>query len=156
MLIKTPLLHQSFGPCVCLSVFLSILIPWSAEAGCVTQGILTSLLLSLVHRQLQTTRFWSIKGPTIPSISFSLDKEVKSGSVIKSLSHVWLFVTPWTVARQALLSMEFFRQEYLSGFLFPSPGGLPDQGIEPGSPALQANALSSEPPRKPEYTLRCF
>ena len=149
MLIKTPLLHQSFGPRVCLSFSLSILIPWSAEAGCVTQGILASLLLSLTHHRLQTTRFWSIKGPTIPIISFSLDKEAKSGSVIKSLSHVWLFVTPWTVARQAPLSMEFFRQEYLSGLLFPSPGGLPDPGIKPWSPALQADSLPSEPPGKP-------
>ena len=52
---------------------------------------------------------------------------------------------PWTVARQAPLSMGFFRQEYWSGLPFPSPGDLPDPGIEPGSPALQAAALTSEP-----------
>ena len=46
------------------------------------------------------------------------------------LSHVRLFVTPWTVARQAPLSMEFSRQEYWSGLLFPSPRDLPDLGIE--------------------------
>ena len=67
---------------------------------------------------------------------------------VKSLSHVQLFVTPWTVAYQASLSMGFFRQEYWSGLPFPSPGDLPDPGIEPGSPALQADTLTSEPPGK--------
>ena len=55
-------------------------------------------------------------------------------------------VTPWTVAYQAPLSMGFSRQEYWSGLPFPSPGDLPDSGIEPRSPALQADALPSEPP----------
>ena len=59
------------------------------------------------------------------------------------------FATPWTVACQALLSMGFSRQEYWSGLPFPSPGDLPDSGIEPGSPALEADALTSEPPGKP-------
>ena len=53
-----------------------------------------------------------------------------------SLSCVQLFVTPWTVAYQAPLSMGFSRQEYWSGLSFPSPGGLPDPGIEPTSSAL--------------------
>ena len=57
-------------------------------------------------------------------------------SEVKSLSCVWLFVTPWTVAHQAPLSMGFSRQEYWSGLPFPSPGDLPDPGIETGSPAL--------------------
>ena len=61
------------------------------------------------------------------------------------LSHIWLFVTLWAVAHQALLSMEFSRQEYWSGLPFPSPGDLPDPGIKPGSPALQADSLPSEP-----------
>ena len=56
-------------------------------------------------------------------------------------SHVWLFVTPWTVACQAPLSMGFPRQEYWSGLPFPSPGDLPDPGIEPRSPTLQADSL---------------
>ena len=54
----------------------------------------------------------------------------------KSLSRVQLFVTPWTVAYQVALSMGFSRQEYWSGLPFPSPGDLPNPGIEPGSPAL--------------------
>ena len=68
---------------------------------------------------------------------------------MKSLSHVRLFVTPWTVAHQAPPSMEFPRQEYWSGLPFPSPGDLPDPGFEPGSPALQADAFQSEPPGNP-------
>ena len=52
----------------------------------------------------------------------------------KLLSHVWLFTTPWTVPRQAPPSMEFSRQVYWSGLPFPSPGDLPDSGIEPRSP----------------------
>ena len=64
---------------------------------------------------------------------------------MKSLSRVRLFATPWTVAHQAPPSMEFSRQEYWSGLPFSSPGDLPDPGIEPGSPALQADALLSEP-----------
>ena len=56
------------------------------------------------------------------------------------------FVTPWTVAYQAPQSMKFPRQEYWCGLPFPSPGDLPNPGIEPGSSALQANSLLSEPP----------
>ena len=65
---------------------------------------------------------------------------------MKSLSRVQLFATPWTVALQAPPSMGFSRQEYWNGLPFPSPGDLPDPGIEPRSPALQADALTSEPP----------
>ena len=68
---------------------------------------------------------------------------------VKSLSCVRLFETLWTVARQAPLSIGFSRQEYWSGLPFPSPGDFPNPGIEPGSPALQADTLSSEPPGKP-------
>ena len=67
---------------------------------------------------------------------------------MKVLSRVRLFVTLWTVAYQAPPSMGFSRQEYWSGLPFPSPGDLPDSGIEPGFPALQADALTSEPPGK--------
>ena len=69
---------------------------------------------------------------------------------VKSLSRVRLFATPWTVVYQAPLSMGFSRQECWSGLPFPSPGDLPDPGIEPGSPTLQADALLSEPPGKPK------
>ena len=59
------------------------------------------------------------------------------------------FVTLWTIASQAPLSMEFARQEFWSGLPFPPPGDLADPGIEPRSPALQADSLPSEPPGKP-------
>ena len=75
--------------------------------------------------------------------------------LVKSLSRVRLSATPWTVAYQAPPSMEFSRQEYWSGLPFPSPGYLPDPGIEPGSPTVQADALSSEPPGKPFLVLVC-
>ena len=65
---------------------------------------------------------------------------------IKSLSRVRLFETLWTVAHQAPPSMGFSRQEYWSRLPFPSPGDLPDPGIESRSPALQADSLTSEPP----------
>ena len=64
----------------------------------------------------------------------------------QSLTGVWLFATPWTVAHQAPLSMGFQRQEYRSGLPFLSPGDLLNPGIKPRSPALQADALLSESP----------
>ena len=65
---------------------------------------------------------------------------------VKSLIRVRLFATPWTVAYQAPPSMGFSRQKCWNGLPFPSPGDLPHPGIEPWSPALQADALPSEPP----------
>ena len=79
-----------------------------------------------------------------PIGNISLGTKVK----VKSLSRVRLFATPWPVAYQASRSMGFSRQEYWSGLPFPSPGDLPDPGIEPRSPALYADALPSEPPGK--------
>ena len=64
---------------------------------------------------------------------------------VKSLSHVQLFETPWTITYRALLSMGFSGQRYWSGLPFPSPEDLADPGIETRSPALQADALPSEP-----------
>ena len=69
---------------------------------------------------------------------------------VKSLSRVQLFVTPWTVAWLAPLSMGSSRQEYWRGLPFPSPGNLPDPGIEPGSLTLQAGSLLSEPQGSPD------
>ena len=67
---------------------------------------------------------------------------------VKLLSHVRLFATAWTVAYQAPLSMGLSRQGYWSGLPFPSPRNLPNPGIEPRPPALQADALPSEPSGK--------
>ena len=59
---------------------------------------------------------------------------------------------PWTVAHQASLSMGFSRQEYWSGLPLLSPGDVPNPGIKPGSPELQADSLLSEPPGEPKIT----
>ena len=67
--------------------------------------------------------------------------------VDQSLSHVYLFVTPWTVARQAPLSVGFPRQEYWCSLPFPSPEDIPDPGIEP---TLADRFFTSEPPGKPD------
>ena len=72
-----------------------------------------------------------------------------------SLSHVQLFATPWTVARQAPLSMEFSRQ-YWSGLPFPPPGDLPNPGIEPRSPAMAGRFFTTVLPGKPvKYVTGC-
>ena len=72
--------------------------------------------------------------------------------MLSGLGGVPLFVTPWAVARQAPLSMGFSRQEYWRGLPFPPPGDIPDPGIKPGFPALQADSLPSEPPGKDRRT----
>ena len=74
---------------------------------------------------------------------------IYSTEEVKLLSCARFFAIQWTAAYQAPLSMEFSRQEYWSGLPFPSPGDLPHPGIEPRSPALQADTLTSEPPGKP-------
>ena len=65
---------------------------------------------------------------------------------VNLLIRVQLFATPWTIAYEAPPSMGFSRQEYWNGLPFPSPGDLPNPGIEPGFSTLQADALPSEPP----------
>ena len=77
--------------------------------------------------------------------AFQGGKKVK----VKLLSRVQLFTILWTVAYQAPLSMGFSRQEYWSGLPFPSPGDLPNPGIEAESCSLQADSLLSELPEKP-------
>ena len=91
-------------------------------------------------------RSW--RPPAALDISYQGSKYFKLLVEVKSLSRVRLFKTPWTVAYQAPPSMGFSRQEYWSGLPFPSPGDLPDPGIKPRSPALEADALTSESPGK--------
>ena len=87
--------------------------------------------------------------PGLPHCTQTLYRLSHQGSQkVKSLSRVWLFSTPWNVDRQAPLSMGFSRQQYWSGWPFPSPGDFPNPGIEPESPTLQVDTLSSEPPGK--------
>ena len=78
-----------------------------------------------------------------------------TGHVVQLLSRVQPFATPWTLAHQAPLSMGFPRQEYWSGLLFSSSRDLPNPGIEPGSPALLADSLLSEPPGKALSSSSC-
>ena len=72
---------------------------------------------------------------------------------MKLLNRVQLFAVPWTVADQAPPSMEFAREKYWSGLSFLSAGNLLDLGIEPESPTLQADTLTSEPPGSPGHNL---
>ena len=75
------------------------------------------------------------------------EKSSKLGNrKVKSLTHIQVSVTPWTVTNQAPQSMGFSRHKYWSGLPFPSPRDFPDPGIEPGSYSLQADALLSELP----------
>ena len=67
------------------------------------------------------------------------------------LSWDWLFATPWTVVRQAPLSVGFSRQEYWSGLPFPTPGDLPNPESEPASPALAGRFFTTEPPGKLQF-----
>ena len=75
------------------------------------------------------------------TFSSIISTDSSMAGVCMLVSHVQLFATPWTVAHQAPLSMEFSRQEYWSGLPFLSPGDLPNPGIELGSPAFQADSL---------------
>ena len=97
-------------------------------------------------------RFFTTELPENPILEIRklIFRKDKGEKKVKLPSHVWLFATPWTVALQAPPSMGFSRQEYWSGLPFPSPGDLPKPGIEPRSPAFQADALTSEPPGKPQ------
>ena len=90
----------------------------------------------------------SNKNKVIPPNVKRLNVKVK----VKSLSRVQLFATPWTATHQAPPSMGFSRQECWNGLPFPSPGDLPNPGMEPGPPILQADALLSKPPGKPQKT----
>ena len=82
-----------------------------------------------------------LQARTLEWVAISFSNAWKWEVKVKQLSHVWLFVTPWTVTCLALLSMEFSRQEHWSGIPFPPPGDLPDPGIGPESPALQVDSL---------------
>ena len=79
---------------------------------------------------------------------FGKVKQSHCGRVKVLFPQLCPFVTPWTVTLKAPLSTEFSRQEYWSGFQFPSPGDLPNPGIKPGTLALQADSLPLEPPGK--------
>ena len=126
------------------------------QVSCIGSGFFTTW----ATREAQ--EYWS--GYPIPSPEDLPNPGIKQGSPVLQadplptevkwsevtlLSRVRLFATLWSVAHQVPLSMGFSRQEYWSGLPFPSPGDLPDPGIKPQSPALEADALTSESPGKP-------
>ena len=111
---------------------LSITNSWSLLKLMSIESVMPSNHLILFHPLL-----------LLPSSFPSIKVKVKSLRVVSDSA------TPWTVAYQACPSMRFSRQEYWIGLPFPSPGDLPNPGIEPGSPTLEADALTSEPPGKP-------
>ena len=94
------------------------------------------------------TKVHLVKAMVFPVVMYGCESWTIEKAEVKSLSCVQLFATAWTVAHQPPPSMGFSRQEYWSGLPFSSPGDLLDPGIEPRSPTLQADALTSEPPRK--------
>ena len=109
-------------------------------------------LIYKIDSQISKRNLWLLKGKCGGEgqiTSLGIKSTHWNKNEMKSLIHVWLCATPWTVTHQAPLSMGFPRQEYWSGLPFPSPGDLPDPGIEPQSPTLQADPLTSEPPGKP-------
>ena len=130
-----------------IGLFCSLLYPIAQSS--LQYVVIKSLLNEWMHqwmhswRQEQSRPFlkskWEIEG----SKNF-LNYRKK----VKSLSCVWLFATPWTVDHQGPLFVGFSRQEYWSGLPFPSPGDLPNPGIEPRCPASLADALPHEPPGK--------
>ena len=108
---------------------------WLSQPPSALTGVLPSFPLRS-PRGISQARVWR------PVVLWEVIQEAMVGKE-GALVHVRLLATPWTVARQAPLSMDFSRQEYWSGLPFPSPGGLPDHT---GSPALQADALRPELP----------
>ena len=119
-----PVLHHSVLVCGCVCLFPRLWAPWGQGPG-------TS---SYVSPHPKHPEYYSVHE-------------------VKSIGRVRLFVTPWIVAYQAPPSMGFSRQEGWSGLPLPSPGNLPNPGIEPRSPTLQADALLFEPPGKPTWCI---
>ena len=127
----------------------------SSDGGCIQGMMMSCLTRPLIGQCLPAVtplQVWS------PALQFSsavtvhlvfIMCQVRLYVCMFLLVQSCLIVIPWTVACQAPLSMEFSRQEYWSGLPFPSPGDLPDPGINPASPAWQADSLPAGSPGKP-------
>jgi len=120
---------------------------WSHEIKrCLLLGRKAMTNLDSIFKSRDTTlstKVHIVKAMVFPVVIYGC--EYGTIKKVKSLSCVRLSATPWTVAYQAPPSIGFCRQEYWSGLPFPSPGDLPDPGMEPRSPALQADTLTSQP-----------
>ena len=122
---------------------LSALLPFQGEKHTLTQHTCPHIIVA--NAQSKADNFSSVVFICFTSSERKILK-TKNRSVWtlpcewQLLSRVLLLATPWTIAHQPPLSMEFSRQKYCSGLPFPSPGDLPDPGIKPGSPALQADS----------------
>ena len=110
--------------CVCMYIYTHTYTRWKSTLDPLIQAVILCVLAA----------------QSCPTLCNSMDCSLPGSSVCGIL--------------QAPLSVEFSRQEYWSGLLFRSPGDLPDPGIEPGSPALQADSFTTEPPGKPSITLK--
>ena len=161
---------EEVGCCCCFSLLVvssSFVIPWTVAHqapfvvhGISLAGIVEWVAISFSRESFQprdwtcvlciARKFFTTASWEAPAEEDMPAKGAEDRGKVKSFSHVRLFGTPWTVTYQAPPSMGFSRQECWSGLPFPSPGDLPDTGIEPGFPALQADALPSEPPEKPQ------
>ena len=128
-----------FSKCICLLMLLIIYNMPRESSIC---------LVWFIHQNWRTWKFWAhvLKELMVECLELA-------GHIACMCVCVWSVVTdsatPWAVARQAPLSMGFPRQEHWSGLPFPSPGDLPNPGIEPGSPALQVDSLPAELSGKP-------
>ena len=111
---------------------------------------IVSLKDCLMQESIESSPVGSWEQPSVPvSVMLTIHKGAVSEARRKvkvCLSVVSDSATPWTVARQSPLSMGFSRQEYWSGLPWPPPGDLPDPGIEPWSPVLQADSLPDSEP----------
>ena len=127
------------GPQCCLMVF-----PWHLTSSLSFSHSSKALfLLPVFYRKLSFSLLRGNKDYT--KKKKKLNRNCIVSSVCYFLSRVWLFVIPWTVIPYVPLSMEFSKQEYWSGLPFPFSGDLPNPGMEPRYPALQADSLLSEP-----------
>ena len=115
---------------------------------CPTQNTTLHLVVSLVSSNLARSQFFCLSLSLLKNINDLFYKKCESEVAQSCLT---LF-NPIDCSLQACPSMAFSRQEYWSGLSFPSPGYLPNSGMEPGSSALQADILPSEPPGKPPPT----
>ena len=109
---------------------------------CIGEGMMKGFVISMTFPGMPSSQYLTVFTNSKISKLFCLGVLVEvSLCVLSRFSHVRLFMTLWMVASQIPLSMEFSRQEYWSGLLFPPPGDLPNSRIKPTSPALQVDYL---------------